>query len=61
MPKRIFFAATSEQIMLHVSLSNRRSSPFPEAIQNTLAQLLAAHRGLPRPQQAGRVIGIPKR
>jgi|TARA_Y100000310_G_scaffold94135_1_gene91750 acyl-CoA thioester hydrolase len=55
-----FLAATSEQIMLHVSLTSRRSLPFPETIQNTLAQLLAAHRDLPRPQQAGRVIGIPK-
>jgi len=56
-----YLAATSEQIMMHVSLESRRSSPFPEAIYKTLSGMLDAHRALPRPEQAGRIMGIKRR
>ena len=56
-----YLAATSEQIMMHVSLETRRSSAFPDSICQTVSHLLDAHRTLPRPEQAGRVIGIPRR
>lgn len=56
-----YLAATSEQLGLHVSLETRRSTPMPAAMQARFAAMMAAHRALPRPAEAGRVIGIPKR
>ncbi len=56
--ERGYLAATSEQISLHVSLTNRRSTPMPPATAKGLADLAQAHRSLPRPEQAGHVIGI---
>lgn len=56
-----FLAATAEQIMMHVSLETRRSSPFPAEVQTKLAALLEAHKLLPRPQSAGASIGIRRK
>ncbi len=56
-----YLAATSEQISMHVDLSARRSAPFPEELQARFARVLAAHATLPRPAQAGHVIGIPRK
>jgi len=56
-----YLAATSEQLCLHVSMETRRSAPFPLHIQNRINAVMAQHRSLPRPEQAGRVIGIKRR
>lgn len=56
-----FLSATAEQIMMHVSLSTRRSSPFPPEAQDKLAALWEAHKNLPRPQSAGAGIGIRRK
>lgn len=56
-----FLAATSEQIALHVGLEQRRASPMPKSSQAILADFFAFHRTLPRPPEAGRVIGIRRR
>ena len=56
-----FLSATAEQIMMHVSLSSRRSSPFPPEAQAKLAALWEAHKSLPRPQGAGASIGIRRK
>ena len=56
-----YLAATSEQMCIHVSLKTRRVTPFPPDIQARIAELMDAHRALPRPEQAGRVIGIRKK
>lgn len=56
-----FLAATAEQLMLHVSLETRRSSPFVAETQARLAALHEAHRNLPRPQGAGASIGIRRK
>ncbi len=53
-----YLAATSEQLALHVNMTSRRSSPFPDHIQARVDQLLSEHSGLPRPEQVGHVIGI---
>lgn len=55
-----YLAATSEQLCLHVSMATRRSSPFPDAIQARISAVMDAHRRLPRPEQAGRVISIKR-
>ena len=54
-----YLAATSEQIGLHVDMQTRRATPFPEDIQARLAELMALHAALPRPERVGHVMGIP--
>lgn len=53
-----FTAATYEVLSLHVSLEKRKAAVFPDVIQQQLGKVLDAHRPLPRPEQAGRIIGI---
>ena len=53
-----YLAATTELILLHVDLSQRRSAVFPDDTLSALTALAEQHRQLPRPDQAGRVIGI---
>ena len=56
-----YLAATCEQLLLHVNLEERRSSPFPKTVLSKLETLMAIHRKLPRPEQAGKPIGIRRR
>jgi acyl-CoA thioester hydrolase len=56
-----YLSATSEQIALHVSLDSRRTAPFPPDQLARLAVMMAAHQGLAKPAQAGRVIGIARK
>jgi acyl-CoA thioester hydrolase len=53
--------ATTELILLHVSLKTRRGAPMPEGVCEKIQSVLAEHRQLPWPEQAGRVIGIRPR
>ena len=53
-----YLAATSEQMMIHVSLESRRSSPFPSVVSNVIDQMMAAHKARGFPDQAGRKMGI---
>lgn len=41
--------ATCEQLLLHVSLTSRRTAPPGEAIQTMLARIQSSHAALPRP------------
>ncbi len=56
-----YLAATSEQMSLHVDMATRRSAPFPPDIAARIETLKAQHATLPRPERAGRAIGIPGR
>ena len=56
-----YLAATSEQMMIHVSLESRRTSPFPPKVSRVIDQMMAAHESLPVPDQAGRKIGIRRK
>jgi acyl-CoA thioester hydrolase len=51
-------AATSELMLLHVDQVKSRVVAMPDSVVARLADILAAHAGLPRPAQAGRVIGL---
>ncbi len=51
-------AATNELMIMHLDLGRRRSSPFPDAVAQRLAELVGEHRDLPRPSEQGSVIGI---
>lgn len=56
-----YLASTTELLAVHVDLNSRRVAPMPDEIQDKLAAALEQHRALPRPKQAGRVIGIRRR
>ncbi len=53
-----YLASTNELISLHVDMTQRRSLPMPRSVIERLDQVAAAHRVLPRPPQAGRVISL---
>lgn len=55
-----FVSATGEIMQLHVDMTTRRAAPFPEDRLRLVAACAAAHAGLPRPERAGRRIGIPR-
>ena len=51
--------ATAEQMLLHVDASTRRAAPAPpEVLERVAADRRRATRGLPRPERAGRAIGM---
>jgi acyl-CoA thioester hydrolase len=54
-------SATCEIMQLHVDMTHRRAAPFPADRLEVIAACAAAHAELPRPEQAGRRIGIPRR
>ena len=54
-----YLSATMEGLALYVDLKRRRVSLFPPDIRERLAQVFAAHRDLPLPTEAGRVITKP--
>lgn len=53
-----YLAATTELILLHVDMDTRRSAPLAEPVRQRLDALWQQQRHLPRPPQAGSVIGI---
>ena len=53
-----YLAATFEMMAVHVDLRARRAVPFPDAVRDRLAALLAAQAGLKRPDALGKAIGI---
>jgi acyl-CoA thioester hydrolase len=56
-----FLAATDEQLMVHVDMSERRVAPMPVVTLARLEALKAVHAKLPKPEQAGSVIGIRRK
>jgi acyl-CoA thioester hydrolase len=50
--------ATTEIMLIHMDMATVRSTPMPESIHQRVTSLRRAHAELPRPPQAGRVIGI---
>jgi carnitine 3-dehydrogenase len=51
--------ATAEQMMLHVSAGTGRAGPAGDAVLGRAREIAAAHAALPRPERAGRSIGLP--
>ncbi len=56
-----YLAATSEQVLVHVDLNTRRSCPFLPEHQDLFARMMAGHGKLPRPEQAGRSLGLVRK
>jgi len=56
-----YLAATTELIILHMDMRERRSAPMPASVQTHLAELAESQSALPTPPQVGSVIGIRRR
>jgi acyl-CoA thioester hydrolase len=54
-------SATSENLALHVDLAKKKTTPFPADVLAMLEKLKASHGLLPRPEAAGRRVGIPSK
>ncbi|MBM7586092.1 acyl-CoA thioester hydrolase [Bacillus pakistanensis] len=53
--------ATSEQMLMGMDMNEGRPAPFPLEIQSQVEALGNAHENLPRPEKAGRKIGIRRK
>lgn len=53
-----FLAATTEIMLMHIDTRGPRAAPMPLEVLARVEAVMAAHRALPRPPQAGRIIGI---
>ena len=53
--------ATAEQMLLHVDMTVPRSAPIAPEVYQALQAIMAAHEDLPKPEQAGRRIGIARK
>ena len=53
-----YIASTNELISIHIDMRIRRSAPMPDPLLERLAAMRDAHAALPKPPQAGRIIGI---
>jgi acyl-CoA thioester hydrolase len=56
-----WLAATNELMMLHIDYETRRSAPWRAETMRRVEAMAAAHKRLPRPDQAGRIIGITRK
>ena len=52
--------ATAEQMLLHVDMTEPRSAPIASEVYEALQAIMAVHEDLPKPEQAGRRIGIKR-
>jgi len=53
-------AATQELMYLHVNLSTRRVTSFPDEVHERVVGAATAHAHLPRPDWAGRRLSMPR-
>ncbi len=53
-------AATTELMILHVNLNDRRVGPFPDEVAAEIEAQCDAHAGLPTPGSAGRGIAMKR-
>jgi acyl-CoA thioester hydrolase len=56
-----FLAATCEHLGIFIDMTKRRSAPMPPQVTAALERLEADHRNLPRPDEAGRPMGIARK
>ncbi|MHB2264341.1 thioesterase family protein [Aliihoeflea sp. PC F10.4] len=56
-----WLAATSESLTLHVDMTGPKVALFPDDILTNLKGMRSAHAALPKPERAGRSIGIKRK
>jgi acyl-CoA thioester hydrolase len=54
-----WLSATSENMTLHVDMTQKKTVPFPAFITAQLARMKAAHAHLPTPDGVGRRVAMP--
>lgn len=53
--------ATSEQMLMGMDMKEERPAPFPVSIMQKVEQLAEASKGMEKPKEAGRKIGIRRK
>jgi len=56
-----WLAATSETLVLHIDMAGPKVAPYPADVLAKVEAMAAAHADLPRPERAGRSIGIRRK
>jgi len=56
-----WLAATCESLTLHVDMGGPKVTPFPPDVAARIDTVAKAHAALPRPERAGRAVGIRRR
>jgi acyl-CoA thioester hydrolase len=56
-----WLSCVTENIVMHVDMTAKRSAPFPPDILEKIKAMHHAHKRLPVPPQVGHRIGIPKK
>lgn len=56
-----WLSCTSEWMFLHIDMNARRTAPWPADMRASLEAMKAAASRLPRPERAGRSIGIKRK
>src|SRR5262249_44869307 len=56
-----YLAATNELMLMNIDYESRPAAPWPDFAMQRIERLAEAHGHLPRPPQAGRLIGIKKK
>ena len=59
--KEDWISCVSENIVMHVDLTSKKSSPFPVDVLEKIRIAHDAHKSLPVPLQVGHRIGIPRK
>ncbi|GHC75324.1 thioesterase family protein [Limoniibacter endophyticus] len=55
-----WLAATGESVTLHIDQSGPKVVPYPSDVALRIEELARPHLALPRPEQAGRIMGLRK-
>jgi hypothetical protein len=53
--------ATNEQMLMNIDMSGPKSAPFLPNVLAKIEAIAGEHADLPRHQNAGRAIGLPKK
>jgi acyl-CoA thioester hydrolase len=56
-----YLAATNELMLMNIDYASRRAAPWPDFAMQRIERMAAVHGKLPRPEQAGRLIGIRRK
>jgi acyl-CoA thioester hydrolase len=56
-----WIACVAENIVMHVDMMTKKSSPFPPDVLEKIKMAHKAHKSLPVPSQVGHKIGIPRK
>jgi acyl-CoA thioester hydrolase len=56
-----WIACVTENIIMHIDMTTKKSSPFPSDVLEKIAAVHDSHKSLPVPPQVGHKIGIPRK